>query len=76
MFFLKNKKKAINELKKLIAFSPENIRGIGLLAEFYQNINKPKESKNLLDKMMFIDSSNGLVRLSLFQFNYKKWRSY
>ena len=69
--FLKNKKKAINELKKLIAFSPENIRGIGLLAEFYQNINKPKESKNLLDKMMFIDSSNGLVRLSLFQFNYK-----
>ena len=69
--FLKNKKKAINELKKLIAFSPENIRGIGLLAEFYQNINKPKESKNLLEKMMFIDSSNGLVRLSLFQFNYK-----
>jgi tetratricopeptide (TPR) repeat protein len=69
--FLKNKKKAINELKKLIAFNPENIRGIGLLAEFYQNINKPKESKNLLDKMMFIDSSNGLVRLSLFQFNYK-----
>jgi tetratricopeptide (TPR) repeat protein len=69
--FLKNKKKAINELKKLIALSPENIRGIGLLAEFYQNINKPKESKNLLDKMMFIDSSNGLVRLSLFQFNYK-----
>ena len=69
--FLKDKKKAIDELKKLIAFSPENIRGLGLLAEFYQNINKPKESKNLLDKMMLIDSSNGLVRLSLFQFHYK-----
>ena len=69
--FLKDKKKAINELTKLIAFSPENIRGLGLLAEYYQNINKAKESKNLLDKMMFIDSSNGLVRLSLFQFHYK-----
>ena len=70
--FLKDKKKAIDELKKLIAFSQENIRGLGLLAEYYQNINKPKESKNLLDKMMLIDSSNGLVRLSLFQFHYKK----
>ena len=68
--FLKDKKKAIDELKKLIAFSPENIRGQGLLAEYYQNINKPKESKNLLDKMMLIDSSNGLVRLSLFQFHW------
>ena len=69
--FLKDKKKAINELAKLVAFSPENIRGLGLLAEYYQNINRPEESKHLLDKMMFIDSSNGLVRLSLFQFYYK-----
>jgi tetratricopeptide (TPR) repeat protein len=69
--FLKDKKKAIDELKKLIAFSPENIKGLGLLAEYYQNIEKPKESKHLLDKMMFIDSTNGLVRLSLFQFHYK-----
>jgi tetratricopeptide (TPR) repeat protein len=69
--FLRDKKKAINELSKLVAFSPENIRGLGLLAEYYQNINKANESKNLLDKMMLIDSSNGLVRLSLFQFYHK-----
>ena len=69
--FLKDKKNAINELRKFVAFSPENIRGLGLLAEYYQNINKPKESKHLLEKMMFIDSSNGLVRLSLFQYYYK-----
>ena len=69
--FLKDKKKAINELTKLVKFSPENLRALGLLAEFYQNINKPKNSKQLLDKMMFIDSSNGLVRLSLFQYHYK-----
>ena len=69
--FLKDKKNAINELTKLVTFSPENLRALGLLAEFYQNINKPKNSKQLLDKMMFIDSSNGLVRLSLFQYHYK-----
>ena len=69
--FLKDKKNAINELRKLIAFSPENIRGLGLLSEYYQNIKKPKESKHLLEKMMFIDSTNGLVRLSLFHYYYK-----
>ena len=69
--FLKDKKNAINELRKFVAFRPENIRGLGLLAEYYQNINKPKESKHLLEKMMFIDSSNGLVRLSLFQYYYE-----
>ena len=69
--FLKDKKNAINELTKLVKFSPENLRALGLLAEFYQNINKPKNSKQLLDEMMFIDSSNGLVRLSLFQYHYK-----
>ena len=69
--FLKDKKNAINELRKLVAFSPENIRGLGLLSEYYQNIKKPKESKHLLEKMMFIDSTNGLVRLSLFQYYYK-----
>ena len=69
--YLKDKKNAINELTKLVAFNPENIRGLGLLAEYYQNINKSAESKNLLDKMLFIDSSNGLVRLSLFQYYYK-----
>jgi tetratricopeptide (TPR) repeat protein len=73
--YLKDKKKATRELEKLVAFNPENIRGLGLLAEYYQNINKTSESKSILDKMMLIDSSNGLVRLSLFQYFYKNRES-
>ena len=45
---------------------------MGLLVEYYENINQPFEAKILLDNMMKIDSSNGLVRLSLFQHYYKK----
>ena len=73
--YLKDKKNATRELEKLVAFYPENIRGLGLLAEYYQNINKASESKSILDKMMLIDSSNGLVRLSLFQYFYKNRES-
>ncbi|MEJ6754253.1 MAG: tetratricopeptide repeat protein [Flavobacteriales bacterium] len=73
--YLKDKKNATRELEKLVAFNPENIRGLGLLAEYYQNINKTSESKSILDKMMLIDSSNGLVRLSLFQYFYKNRES-
>ena len=73
--YLKDKKNATRELEKLVAFNPENIRGLGLLAEYYQNINKASESKSILDKMMLIDSSNGLVRLSLFQYFYKNRES-
>ena len=69
--FLNDKKNAINELRKLVAYCPDNVRVLGLLSEYYQNIKKPKESKHLLEKMMFIDSTNGLVRLSLFQYYYK-----
>jgi tetratricopeptide (TPR) repeat protein len=70
--YLKKNKSAIEELKKLIAKQPDNLRSIGLLAEFYENINKPDEALKLLSNMMQIDSSNGLVRLSLFQHYYKQ----
>ena len=70
--YLRKNKKAIEELKKIIAKEPDNLRSIGLLAEFYENINKPDESKKLLFDMMQIDSTNGLVRLSLFQHFYKQ----
>ena len=43
-----------------------------MLAEYYENINQSVKAKILLDDMMKIDSSNGLVRLSLFQHYYKK----
>lgn len=70
--YLRKNKKAIEELKKIIAKEPDNLRSLGLLAEFYENINKPDESKKLLFDMMLIDSTNGLVRLSLFQHFYKQ----
>ena len=70
--YLRNKKKAIIELDNLIKEDSTNLRIMGLLAEYYENINQPFEAKNLLDNMMRIDSSNGLVRLSLFQHYYKK----
>ena len=70
--YLKNKKKAIIELDNLINEDSTNLRILGLLAEYYENINQSVKAKVLLDDMMKIDSSNGLVRLSLFQHYYKK----
>ena len=70
--FTRKKKKALKELEKLVANSPGNIRNIGLLAEYYETINKGGKSIPLLQKMMEIDSSNGLVRLSMFQHYYRK----
>ena len=72
MLYLKKKKKAIIELDNLIKEDSTNLRIMGLLAEYYENINQPFEAEILLDNMMKIDSSNGLVRLSLFQHYYKK----
>lgn len=69
--FLKNKKKAVIELENLISNEPESISRLGLLAEYYENAKKTELSKAILNKMLSIDSSNGLVRLSLFQHYYK-----
>ena len=69
--FLKNKKKAVIELENLISNEPESISRLGLLAEYYENAKKAELAKAILNKMLSIDSSNGLVRLSLFQHYYK-----
>ena len=69
--FLKNKKKAVFELENLISNEPESISRLGLLAEYYENAKKSELAKAILNKMLSIDSSNGLVRLSLFQHYYK-----
>ena len=68
---LKNKKKAVIELENLILNEPESISRLGLLAEYYENAKKTELAKAILNKMLSIDSSNGLVRLSLFQHYYK-----
>ena len=41
------------------------------MAEYYENAKKSELAKAILNKMLSIDSSNGLVRLSLFQHYYK-----
>ena len=69
--FLKNKKKAVIELENLISNEPESISRLGLLAEYYENVKKSELAKAILNKMLSIDSSDGLVRLSLFQHYYK-----
>ena len=69
--FLKNKKKAVIELENLISNEPESVSRLGLLAEYYENAKKSELAKAILNKMLSIDSSNGLVRLSLFQHYYK-----
>ena len=68
---LKNKKKAVIELENLISNDLESISRLGLLAEYYENAKKSELAKAILNKMLSIDSSNGLVRLSLFQHYYK-----
>ncbi len=69
--FSKKRKKATLELKKLVAIDSINLRNLGLLAEYYQSLNKDDQSFFILEKMMKIDSNNGLVRLSMFKHYYK-----
>jgi tetratricopeptide (TPR) repeat protein len=71
LVFLKKRKKAINELKQLIKSQPDDIRNYGILGEFYQSIGKEEEAFKVFQNMMAMDSSNGLVRLSLFQYYYR-----
>ena len=73
--FLNKKKKAIEELEKFIRHEPNNLRTIGILTEYYDECKMEEESEILLHQMMLIDSSNGLVQLSMFQ-NYMKKGAY
>lgn len=69
--YLRKRKKAIYELEKLVKKQPKDIRNYGLLGEYYHSIGKKNEAFKVFEKMMEIDSTNGLVRLSLFQYYYR-----
>ena len=71
LVFLKKRKKALNELKELVKSHPEDIRNYGILGEYFQTIGKDEDAFKVYQKMMSIDSTNGLVRLSLFQYYYR-----
>ena len=62
-------------MEKFIHFEPANLRTIGILAEYYDECKMVKKSEQLLHQMMLIDSTNGLVQLSMFQY-YMKKRAY
>ena len=62
-------------MEKFIHFEPANLRTIGILAEYYDECKMVKKSEQLLHQMMLIDSTNGLVQLSMFQY-YMKNRAY
>ena len=71
LVFLKKRKKALNELKKLVNSHPDDIRNYGILGEYFQTIGNEDDALKVFQKMMSIDSTNGLVRLSLFQYYYR-----
>ena len=59
-------------MEKFIRHEPNNLRTIGILTEYYDECKMEEESEILLHQMMLIDSSNGLVQLSMFQYYMKK----
>ncbi len=60
--------KANQEIQKLIDTDPNEIRYWGMLAESYISQNKLDEAEKIYDKMLRMDSLNGLVNLSLADF--------
>ena len=69
--FLNKKRKQLRSWKGSF-IEPANLRTIGILAEYYDGCKMEEESEILLHQMMLIDSSNGLVQLSMFQYYMKK----
>ena len=61
-------------MEKFIHFEPANLRTIGIWQNIMMNV-KWSKSEQLLHQMMLIDSTNGLVQLSMFQY-YMKKRAY
>lgn len=67
-YILGRREKAHNEINKLIAHNPGDIRYLGMLAESHINEGNFGEARNVYGKMLQADSTNGLVRLSLADF--------
>ena len=66
--FRNNFTKSEKEIKRLINTNPYEIRYYGILAEIYISQNKLDKAKETYDKMIQIDSTNGLMNLSLSNF--------
>ncbi len=66
--FNRNYEKANEQIKKLINAYPSEIRYLGMLAESYVAQNKLIEAEKIYNQMLEVDSTNGLVNLSLSEF--------
>jgi tetratricopeptide (TPR) repeat protein len=60
--------KAIEELKKLIAFDPEDSQSYGMLAEVYQSMGEKEKALETYNMILKIDPNNPYIHLSLADF--------
>lgn len=59
---------ATNEIQKMVTAFPAEPRYLGMLAETYMNRQKYNEAWKYYNKMLEVDSSNGLLHLSLSEY--------
>lgn len=59
---------AINEVKKLVAINPEEMRYWGILAELYAEIGDREKALETYEKLLEMDENNGVLRLSMAEF--------
>lgn len=67
-FFLNEKEKGYEELKKLIEHFPLNVKYYGLLAELYVANNRYEDAKETYNKLLEIGPNSGLGHLSISEF--------
>ncbi len=56
---------AIRELKRLIEKEPENVKGLGILAELMLTVGRNNEALDLFHDIFDIDPGNGLAQMSI-----------
>jgi tetratricopeptide (TPR) repeat protein len=69
MIFLEqdNAKKALEEVDKLIAFNPNELRYYGMKAEILEQTGQREEAIALYKNMLEMDPTNGLVLVALYE---------
>lgn len=65
---------ALKEIDQLIATNPEELRLYGMKAEIFQQIGREDEARQLYEKMLELEPTNGLVLLSLHDISRKNGR--
>ena len=69
---LGDKEAALNELKKLVAYFPNDTRYLGIVADYYMKDEKLEEAKNIYDQIIELEPDNGIVHISLATYYFIK----